>query len=94
MIGSIFQALRLPGLVRPFEYVNDETGERVSIRTSSRYTTLTIGRREYYFDRETGKWDGTGTMSPTDAEITRSRADGNRRSAGARADAVPAHQRG
>ncbi len=94
MLGRIFQALKLPGFVRPFEYVNDETGERVALRTSSRYSVLTIGRREFYFDRETGKWDGTGTMSPTDSEITRSRVDGTRRSAGAPADAVLLHRHG
>jgi hypothetical protein len=94
MIGAILQALGIPGFVKPFEYVNDETGERVSVTTSSRYTVLTIGRREYYFTRETGKHDGTGTMSPTDAEITRSRVDGNRRSSGAPASARGAGEGG
>jgi len=34
----------------------------VSITVSPLYAVLTINRREYYFRRKTGKFDGTATI--------------------------------
>ena len=54
VFGLLINGLGLPGFVQPFE--EDE----ISIRTSSRYTILKVGEREFYFIRETGKYDGWG----------------------------------
>jgi hypothetical protein len=61
VLGRILEWLGLPGLVRPFLY-RDESGGVVSIRTSPRYTILSIDGKEYFFVRETGKFDGIGAM--------------------------------
>lgn len=40
--------------IKPFEYADTETGDRIAISVSARYSKLTINDREYYFTRETG----------------------------------------
>lgn len=81
MLGRLMQWLRVPGLIRPFEYEDATTGQRIKIRTSPRYTILIIGGKEFFFHRETGKFDGTGAMSLDDAPAMNGcRADRIRRS--------------
>ena len=89
MLGKLLNALRAPGFVRPFEYRNGETGETLSVRTSPRYTVLTVNGHEHYFVRETGKYDGSGMMPSSDSDVTRLRADRIQRGAGTRAADVP-----
>lgn len=68
MTGRLLHWLRFPGLVRAIEYRDPETGEVVlSVKTSPRYTTILVGGREFYFLRESGKFDGVGAMSLDDA---------------------------
>ena len=86
MLGRLMQRLRVPGVVRPFEYNDPDRGERISLRTSTRYSILTIGSKELYFERTSGRFDGTGAMALDDAAaLTRLQADCIRRSAASRA---------
>lgn len=62
-IGGLFQLLRLPALVRPFRYYDGEVGQVISIKTSPRYTILSVGNKDFFFIRETGKLDGIGERS-------------------------------
>jgi hypothetical protein len=48
-------------VIKPFDYDDPETGDKVAISVSERYSKLTINDREYYFIRETGEFDGTAT---------------------------------
>lgn len=48
-------------IIQPFEYTNPDTGETISLTVSSRYSKLMVGSTEYYFLRENGEFDGTGT---------------------------------
>ena len=85
MIGRLLQLLRAPGLVRPFVYDDPETGDKIELRTSPWYAILTIGSKEFYFHRGSGKFDGTGAMAlDDDLAFTRLRADSIRRSTAAR----------
>lgn len=91
MRGRLMQWLRVPGLIKPFEYVDPDTGEKVELRTSPRYAILTIGSKEFYFQRASGKFDGTGAMAlDDDVALTRLRADCIRRSRLAREQSGPA----
>ena len=63
MLGRILNALRAPGFVRPMEYSGEYTEQSLKIRTSPRYTILTINGLEFYFLRESGRFDGIGAMS-------------------------------
>ncbi len=76
----LLQLFRAPGFIRPFIHESVQTGEVVSLRTSPRYTILSIPGREFYFDRVTGKLDGTGAMALGDeTAINGLRADRIRR---------------
>jgi hypothetical protein len=66
LIGRLLEWLNAPAFVKPFRFYDGETGQVVSIQTSPRYTTLTVGRKEFFFIRETGKCDGYGAMSLED----------------------------
>ena len=61
--GTLLQWLRAPGLIKPFEHRDEDTGETVKIRTSPRYTILSVSGKEFFFERETGKFEGVGAMS-------------------------------
>lgn len=63
ILGHLIHNLRIPGLIKPFQYRDPNDGSIISIRTSPRYTILTVGGKELFFIRETGKFDGTGAMS-------------------------------
>lgn len=59
-VGKILHALRLPGMVQPFEYQDRVKGWAISLRPSDRYTILNVDRHDYFFDRDSGAFDGTG----------------------------------
>ncbi len=48
--------------IRPFHYDDPETGDRIEVSVSTQYAKLTINRREYFFFRETGEFDGAATV--------------------------------
>ncbi len=48
------------GIVRPFTKDDLVTGQHIEIRVSAAYTIFAVDGRDYYFDRFTGKFDGTG----------------------------------
>lgn len=54
-----------PALIRPFAYDDPETGDHIEVSVSSYYSKITVNSREYYFIRETGEFDGTGTPRKT-----------------------------
>jgi len=64
--GKIFEKLRLPGILKPFHYSNGQNDIQVSLRTSAQYSILTVNGLEMYFHRESGRFDGVGTMSLDD----------------------------
>jgi hypothetical protein len=61
ILGKIVEEMGLPPMVATI----DETiqGKHVSIRTSSRYTIVTVDGLELFFIRENGKYDGWGGMA-------------------------------
>lgn len=63
MLGKFLEWFKFPALVRPFRFYDGETGQVIEIKTSPRYTKLIVGNKEFFFIRETGKYDGLGTMS-------------------------------
>ena len=75
MIGELLQHLGIPGLIAPFTHQDEESGLAVSLRTSPRYTVLTVNGKELYFLRENGKFDGTGALSSDPTELNGLLAD-------------------
>lgn len=87
MLGRLLQALKMPGLIQPLDY-SDPTGRRVIVKTSPRYTTVSVDGLELFFVRESGKFDGVGAMSLDDpTALNGLLADRTRRSKSPRASA-------
>src|ERR1700730_3787438 len=63
MLGKLLNWIGAPGFVRPFEYKDFNTDEMVSLRTTPRYTILSVHGRELYFHRDSGRLDGNGAQS-------------------------------
>ena len=66
---KVFSIKHDVAVIRPFQYEDPETGETISLTVSPRYSTLTIGDTEYYFLRESGEFDGTGTPTKSVGSI-------------------------
>lgn len=66
MIGKLLQRFGAPGFVRPFEYRDLKTDEVITLRTTPRYTILSVRGKELFFLRESGRFDGTGALSLAD----------------------------
>jgi hypothetical protein len=45
--------------IQPFQYKDLVTKNKIRVSVSPYFTKLTINEREYYFEKETGKFDGT-----------------------------------
>jgi hypothetical protein len=83
LLGRLLQLLGIPGFIRPWTY-QTETGEVLALRTSPRYTVLKVGGRDYYFIRESGRFDGVGESTDSSTEVNRYMAESIRRSAATR----------
>ena len=59
-IGRLLTRLRLGGMVREIELTDELTGQKVEIRVNTLFTRISLNGRDYYFDRMTGRFDGTG----------------------------------
>jgi|GEM_PF-6696385 len=46
--------------IKPFTHKDLVTDNDIEISVSPQYSKLRINSREYYFERETGEFDGTG----------------------------------
>lgn len=57
--GWSLEKFRTPARIKPFEFVDPETNETLYVYTDRLYSVLCIGQRRFYFDRITGKFDGT-----------------------------------
>ncbi len=54
----------VPGAIRDFEHYDEVTGQQISVRVGLLYTRIRVDGRDYYFDRVSGRFDGTGTSNP------------------------------
>ena len=91
ILGSLWERLNVPGLIRPIDYTDAVTNQRIRIRTSPRYTIVSVDSLELFFLRESGKFDGTGAMSLGDlTRINHCTAERIQRLAVARAGGEPA----
>ncbi len=48
--------------IQPFEYVDEITGDKITVSVSPLYSKITVNDREYFFVRETGEFDGAATI--------------------------------
>ena len=61
-LGSMLERSHVAAKIREFEYVDPVTDESVYLSTGARYSVLHVGAKKFFFDRVTGKFDGTGQL--------------------------------
>jgi hypothetical protein len=59
-VGRLLRRLRVPGVIRACELTDAVTGQHVAVNVGTLYVRVTVDGRDYYFDRFTGRFDGTG----------------------------------
>ena len=57
--GRAMNLIHCPARLIEFEYVDPISDETIYLSTSARYSVLHIGRLKLFFDRATGRFDGT-----------------------------------
>ena len=55
------ERFRRPAKLRVFEYVDPISDQTIYLSTGERYSVLNVGSQQLFFDRVTGRFDGTGT---------------------------------
>lgn len=60
-IGRLLRVLRVPGAVADCDIEDAVTGQRVTVCVGASFTRISVDGRDYYFDRITGKLNGTGS---------------------------------
>ena len=50
--------------IKPFEYDDELTGHKITIQVSPYYSKLFVDDKVFYFNAETGEFDGTSRWSP------------------------------
>jgi hypothetical protein len=58
--GRILCRLGVPGAIANTDIKDAQSGQEISIAVGAHYVRLSIDGRDYYFDRITGRFDGTG----------------------------------
>jgi hypothetical protein len=61
-VGAALEFCHAPARIREFEYVDPTTNEIVYLSTGARYSVLHVGAKRFFFDRVTGRFDGTGEL--------------------------------
>lgn len=54
--------LGVPGAIQPIDFTDALTGTRIQIQSGVLFFVININGRDFYFDRITGRFDGTGSM--------------------------------
>jgi hypothetical protein len=61
-LGSALEIIHAPAKIKEFEYIDPSTNETVYLSTGARYSVLHVGVKRFFFDRVTGRFDGTGEL--------------------------------
>lgn len=59
-LGLALRRLGVPGCVRPVEIHDPVSGRTVKVSVGPLFTRIEIDGRDFYFDRFSGRFDGTG----------------------------------
>ena len=58
--GRLLCLIKFPGFVEDIDINDSVTGQQLTVSSSPYFTKISVNGRDYYFDRLTGKFDGTG----------------------------------
>jgi hypothetical protein len=59
IVARTMNLLHSPAKLREFEYVDPISDQTVYLSTGARYSVLHVGNLKLFFDRATGRFDGT-----------------------------------
>lgn len=59
-IGLVMKNLRIPGAIGDTHITDSVTHQTIKVSVGTLFTRISVDGRDYYFDRITGKFDGTG----------------------------------
>lgn len=57
---TLLNRLNVPGALRSVQIDDELTGQQLDISVGASFTRITVNGRDYYFDRVTGRYDGSG----------------------------------
>lgn len=60
LVGGCLDRCRLPGAIRPVRVEDPLTGQNLAVHVGTLFVRISVDGRDYYFDRLTGRFDGTG----------------------------------
>jgi hypothetical protein len=61
-LGRLLNRMGAPGVIRDMEVNDKAAGHTVAVAVGDLFVKLTVNGRDYYFDRVTGRFDGTGSV--------------------------------
>jgi hypothetical protein len=59
-LGRTLSRYGVPGAIQPMEFEDSLAGQHISVSVGEFFVCLSVNGRDYYFDRITGCFDGTG----------------------------------
>ena len=60
-VGRLLNRLRMPAAIQPMEVIDEITKQHVAVAVDDLFVRVSVDGRDYYFDRLTGRFDGTGS---------------------------------
>jgi hypothetical protein len=60
--GKILNCAHMPGAIQPMDFEDRLAGQHFSVSVGELFVCVTVNGRDYYFDRITGRFDGTGAI--------------------------------
>jgi hypothetical protein len=60
-LGRFAGRIGAPGAIKATEIHDPLTGQRITVTVGAFFVRLTVNGRDFYFDRLTGRFDGTGS---------------------------------
>jgi hypothetical protein len=61
-LGALLNRIGVPGAIQPVEVRDKLTGQQVSVSVGELFVRVSVDGRDYYFDRLSGRFDGTGSV--------------------------------
>jgi hypothetical protein len=61
-IGRMLNKLRVPAAIQPIDILDEFTEQHIAVNIDGLFVRVSIDGRDYYFDRITGRFDGTGSF--------------------------------
>jgi hypothetical protein len=62
-LGMGLSRIGFPGLIKPMSWKDETTGQNIDVSVGDLFVCLSVNGRDYYFNRLTGEFDGTGSSS-------------------------------